>query len=315
MNISFWKRGRKLKPWSNRWFIFIFLGISLFCFIGFDLHCPSKFKRNPDLTLVTDIGDCRKPLWSPKSNDIFFLLNPESEEWGGLWKVTLGEEPQKLLEGTFLNFDISPDETKAVLVKGTEYTERSLVLYDIEKKTIQIIEISSKYPFDVSFSSKGNKIFYTISDKLGSYYSFWVKSFSNGEEKAIIESNVGSGDFDISPGDSLVIFRNACYDITSSPPQKISDGEHSVKLKFHPQKSNLIAMFSESRLLYVKDIIKNEVLDSIDIRPYKEPEFPDPPDWSPDGSKIVFSCNPPSGIGKHLPAELWIINNVDKYIK
>lgn len=283
-------------------------GALVVCLLCVESRCINLSGRNPNLSLVSPDIDrtnvkswfrATLPTWSQRSGDIFFF--GERDGWTGLARVAVGGTPKEILGGQFRSFDISPDEALAVLITASD----SLLLLDLQHDTCRLLA-TDRHPLHwVRFAHSGDRVFYTAGQSLFS------RSLPDGQEDPVMTGLTAPyGTFDISSGDSLILCDTACYNIRSSPPRIVSRGTFLSRgfARAHPVKP-AIAAFIEWDRLHIVDVVAAQTLDTLDPKPYNNStSYPNIPDWSPDGSKIVFSW--PVRDFNDMAHELWILSDV-----
>ena len=296
-------------------FSFLIL-IILFLIGGFLGGC--RFQPNPDLEFLTeseeDRGSCLFPQWAPNGDKIYYLdgsFSPyKSDCCGELWEIKVSTRKKKKIIGGegnwFTDFTLSPNSKKVALINHDEIFLLNLTTMELDT----VFSLSGGRIEDVVFSSKGDKIFYSVEySNLSGLYSL---SLENREIRAIIKSD-RCGEFDISEGDSILVMGKdwwGWFEVIDSTVFKRIHKMEGVAPKISPTDPDKVVIVESwgdwgygDTYLTLWDL-SDSTCYHLDTKIAKNGHS-HCPDWSPDSEQIVFSASEKLHQGGPY---LWMVN-------
>lgn len=278
--------------------------VMLSCDLGLDFR---PFKRNPDIECILkkECIDFFMPRCIESTNEIFFLkIQPGREKYPKICRISYPDTLINIvIDKPVLGFDVSWDGERIAYID----TSKHIFLYDLEKDSIYDLEVTGSY---IRFSSNGESVFFLQNGKLYCKKIYGETLYEIGK--------LGSVEFDISPGDSLVAIPGKIYTLRDTILEEKIKGIGFSPV-FHPYIEGVVAWYTSedesSFIIVVKNILTEDVF-KIDARPYKyvwiqNNELETDIEWSSSGEEIIYSCAEAvtaTGAGNY---ELWRIKNIE----
>ncbi len=290
--------------------------------------CCEGFERNPDLVFLVNAekSDCFSPIWSPDGEKIYYL-----DGWfegfrnkGDIWCISLSSHRKEmLLEGEFNAIDVSPNGEKLGIVDSWY----QILILDLKTRMINTIFTSSYRIGGIKFSSYGDKIFCSLISSSDSGGIWAIDLESKGNRWIIEVRRDMDWEFEVTSNDSVFILAipqflltPLKYSVKDTLLKKVFVLEYTSWAKAFLTNSNFIVTSSGDvtlgdsliRIIHLPDM---DTI-TIDARIAEEGRIVQPC-GSPDGTQIVFCAAEfvdwEAGHMENL--SLWILKNVNKYIK
>ena len=250
-----------------------------------------------------------------------FAKGKESEEKGFIGKSEIRVEDGKMTPEVLLAFgrlsdpQVSPDGKK--LLYGVSYNSieenrscRNLYISNLDGSDAHLVTRSGKSISNARWSADGKKVAYLMGGQI--YIAKLRKDGTLGKGKKVSDIAAGIGEFKLSPDQSQVIFLSTVAGRVKTPGQIYPDlpkaeayetetmmyrhWDHWVEEIPH----SFVGTFDwDKGLGNFFDILGNEGAEDDDVSPYELPTEPfgglEELCWSPDGTRIAYSCRKMDG--------------------
>lgn len=248
-------------------------------------------------------------MYREHKRSIFLKIQPGREKYPKICRISYPDTLINIvIDKSVLGFDVSWNGERIAYID----TAKHIFLYDLEKDSIYDLKVTGSY---IRFSSDGESVFFLQDGRLYCKKIHGESLYEIGE--------LGSVEFDISPGDSLVAIPGKIYTLRDNILEEKIKGIGFSPI-FHPHVEGMVAWYTSdenSFTLAVRNILTEDIF-KIDARPYKyvwiqNNELETDIEWSRSEKEIIYSCAEvvtATGAGNY---ELWKIKNIeiDKEVK